>query len=164
MIAALLAAAVLAQTAAPPTPVAEGRRTIGIFAGWGAFADPAPRRCYAIAKPISRRTALYPFASVANWPGARVRNQLHLRLSRRRAPSAQVTLSIGERRFPLRAGQLDAWAPDAAADRAIVAAMRSGRSMSVESVAEGGRPFVDVYPLEGAATAIDAAALACLPR
>jgi hypothetical protein len=34
--------------------------------------------------------------------------------------------------------------------------------MSVESVARGGRPFVDVYALKGAATAIDAAALACL--
>jgi hypothetical protein len=161
VIATLLAAAVLAQ--ASPTPVPDGRRTIGIFGRWGAFADAAPRRCYAITKPISRRTSLYPFVSVAHWPGAHVRNQLHLRLSRRRAPSAQVTLSIGERRFPLRAGAQDAWAPDAAADRAIVAAMRSGRSMSVEAVAEGGRPFVDVYALAGAATAIDAAALACMP-
>jgi hypothetical protein len=160
VIAALLAAAVLVQAA--PALETDARRTIGIFERWGAFADSAPRRCYAIAKPISRRTALYPFASVATWPGAHVRNQLHLRLSRRRAPTAQVTLSVGERRFPLRAGDLDAWAPDAAADRAIVSAMRAGRSMSVESVARGGRPFVDVYALKGAATAIDAAALACL--
>lgn len=160
MIATLLAAAALAQAPAAAAPI---RRTLGIFERWGAFADAAPRRCYAIAKPISRRTALYPFASVATWPGAHARNQLHLRLSRRRAPSAQVTLSVGDRRFPLRAGTLDAWAPDAAADRAIVSAMRSARSMSVESLAEGGRPFVDVYALKGAASAIDAAALACLP-
>jgi hypothetical protein len=161
VIAILLAAAALVQATAPAA-APPNRRTIGIFERWGAFADAAPRRCYAISKPISRRTALYPFASVATWPGAHVRNQLHLRLSRRRAPSALVALSIGDRRFPLRAGDMDAWAPDAAADAAIVAAMRGGRSMSVESVAQGGRPFVDVYALKGAATAIDAAALACL--
>ena len=45
---------------------------------------------------------------------------------------------------------------------ALVAAMRGGRSMSIESVAENGAPFVDVYALAGAATAIDAAALGCL--
>lgn len=160
MIAALLVTAALAQ--AGPAPPPSPKRAIGIFETWGAFADAAPRRCYAIAKPISRRTALYPFASVANWPGAHVRNQLHLRLSRRRDATTQVTLSIGDRRFPLRAGDLDAWAPDATADRAIVTAMRSARSMSVESVAVGGRPFADIYTLSGAATAIDAAALACL--
>ena len=41
--------------------------------------------------------------------------------------------------------------------------MRGGRSMSVEAVAPHGRPFADVYALAGAATAIDAAALGCVP-
>ena len=35
--------------------------------------------------------------------------------------------------------------------------------MSVEGVSRG-RPFVDAYALGGAATAIDAAALACVGR
>ena len=38
---------------------------------------------------------------------------------------ARVTLSIGERRFELIAGLADAWATDARADAAIVAAMSS---------------------------------------
>ncbi|HEX7851932.1 MAG TPA: hypothetical protein VF485_19525, partial [Sphingomonas sp.] len=70
-------------------------------------------------------------------------------------------LSIGERRFDLVAGADDAWAPDARTDSAIVAAMRSGRSMSVEGLGRDGSAFADVYTLSGAATAIDAAALAC---
>jgi hypothetical protein len=68
---------------------------------------------------------------------------------------------VGERRFGLTANGLDAWAADAASDRAITAAIRSGRSMSVEAVGGRGRPFADVYTLAGAATAIDAAALRC---
>jgi hypothetical protein len=89
------------------------------------------------------------------------RDLAEARLSRERDRSAGVTLTVGERRFALVANGLDAWASDAPSDRAIVAALRSGRSMSVEAVGVGGRPFADVYALSGAATAIDAAVLAC---
>lgn len=143
---------------------AEGRRSIGVFERWGAFRDAAPARCFAISEPLGRTRATRPFASVATWPGERARNQLHVRLSRAHAPSARVTLSIGERRFQLIAGPADAWSPDAATDRAIVAAIRAGRSMSVESLAANGAPFADTYALAGAATAIDAAAVECARR
>ncbi|WP_066798756.1 invasion associated locus B family protein [Sphingomonas soli] len=140
------------------------RDALGTYGGWGAFRDAPPLRCYAIAKPVERHSASQPFASIANWPRDGVRNQLHIRLSRARAANARVTLSIGERRFELKAGDADAWAPDARTDAAVVAAIRSGRSMSVETVAANGAPFADTYALKGAATAIDAAALGCAGR
>lgn len=142
----------------------EGRRAIGIYDGWGAFRDATPARCFAIAEPVGPARTARPFASIATWPGDGQRNQLYLRLSRPRAPAARVTLSVGERRFELLAGPADAWSPDARTDRAIVAAIRSGRSMSVESVSRAGQPFADTYALKGAATAIDAAAIACATR
>ncbi|CAN5867428.1 hypothetical protein BH11PSE6_BH11PSE6_18810 [soil metagenome] len=147
------------------TPAA-ARESLGVFDHWGAFADPAPRRCFAIAEPVgSDRTAGgRPFASIATWPGRGARNQLHIHLSRERDPRARVTLSVGERRFELVADKADAWAPDARADAAVVAAIRSGRSMSVEMLGRGGQPFADFYPLRCAATAIDAAALGCARR
>ena len=141
------------------------RESLGVFERWGAFSDPAPRRCYAIAQPVQAGGApgarWRPFASVATWPGRGARNQLHIRLSRERDARARVTLSVGERRFALVAGKADAWAPDTRTDAAVVAAIRSGRSMSVESLSRGGQPFADVYALRGAATAIDAASLGC---
>jgi hypothetical protein len=142
---------------------AQGRESLGVFDGWAAFRDAAPARCYAIGQPVrgARRGA---FASVANWPRGGARNQLYIRLSRARDPRAKVTLSVGERRFELIAGARDAWAPDARTDVAIVAAMRSSRSMSVESLARGGGAFADGYALKGAATAIDAAAMGCARR
>ncbi len=136
------------------------RETIGVYDGWGAFSDDSPRRCFAIAQPVDPRQRA-GFLSVAAWPGQNIRGQLHVRLSRQRAASARVTLSVGERRFDLVAGDADAWAPDARTDAAIVAAMRSGRSLSVEAQGRDGSPFADTYALAGAATAIDAAALAC---
>lgn len=136
------------------------RETIGVYGGWGAFADDSPRHCYAIAQPVDPRQRA-GFLSIAAWPGQNIRNQLHVRLSRVRAGTARVTLSVGERRFDLVAGDQDAWAPDARTDAAIVTAMRSGRSLSVEALDRGGAPFADTYALSGAATAIDAAGLAC---
>lgn len=153
-------AAVLLLVAAA---VGSGRETIGVYKGWGAFRDRTPPRCFAIARPVG--TGRTGFASVATWPGRGLRSSLHVRLSRPRDRSAGVTLSVGgvggERRFTLVANTADAWAADAPSDRAIVAALRGGRSMSVEAVGEGGRPFADTYALAGVATAIDAAALAC---
>ena len=156
------AVSLLALLATP----ALARESLGVFDSWGAFTDPSPRHCYAIAQPAQAGGASRwrPFASVASWPGQGVRGQLHIRLSRERNPQSRVTLSVGERRFELVAGGADAWAPDTRTDSAIVAAIRSSRSMSVETLAKTGAPFADVYALRGAATAIDAAALGCVGR
>jgi hypothetical protein len=153
------AAILLALIAAP----AAARESLGVFGSWGAFTDASPPRCYAIAQPVSPAGGR-PFASIATWPGQGARNQLHVRLSRERDQRARVTLSVGERRFELVAGSADAWAPDARTDAAIVSAMRSGRSMSVETLGRNGAPFADVYALRGAATAIDAASIGCVGR
>jgi len=145
---------------------ADAREALGIYDRWGAFRDDGPRRCFAISTPVdapanARQRA---FASIATWPGQRARGQLHIRLSQPRNARTQVTLSIGERRFALVAGDSDAWASDSRTDTAIVSAIRSSRSMSVEALGQSGRPFADVYTLRGAATAIDAAALGCVGR
>ena len=143
----------------------QARDSLGIFENWGAFRDAQPPRCYAISEPVrDTKGAWKPFASVSHWPAQSVRNQLHIRMSRARAADAAVTLSIGDRRFRLTAGGADAWAQDARADAAIVAAMRSATSMSIESRDTAGQPFADAYRLRGAATAIDAAALGCARR
>ncbi|MBW4331255.1 hypothetical protein KY084_10265 [Stakelama sp. CBK3Z-3] len=144
------------------TPAA-ARDSLGIYSGWGAFRDASPARCYAIAKPVRPRGS-NGFVAIADWPDDGIRGQLHVRLSRTRNTRAAITLSIGERRFELIGGPRDAWAPDADTDAAIVGAIRSGRSMSVETVGVSGRAFADVYALQGAASAIDAAALGCFAR
>ncbi|MFB9059638.1 MULTISPECIES: hypothetical protein [Sphingobium] len=144
---------------------AQARDSLGVFEAWGAFRDPAPApsgggpRCYAIAMPVAAKSE--GFAAVGSWPRQRVRGQVHFRLSRMRMGDAAVILNVGDRRFTLVAGQVDAWAPDARADAAIVAAMRSATSMSVQTRDARGRGFADTYMLRGAATAIDAAALGC---
>lgn len=140
----------------------EARESLGVYDRWGAFRDASPRRCYAIAAPArGSGDGARPFVSIGTWPDQGLRGQLHVRLSRERDPRVGVTLSVGDRRFNLIAGNTDAWAPDARTDAAIVTAIRSGRSMSIETLGRRGA-FADVYTLRGAATAIDAAALGCV--
>jgi len=144
---------------------ASARSTLGNFDSWAAFRDEQPLRCFAIAQPVQGGGGKWkPFASIGSWPQSSVRGQFYVRLGRERRANATITLIIGERRFGLVGGAVDAWAPDARTDAAIVAAMRSARSMSVASVAATGAGFAETYLLKGAATAIDAAALGCARR
>lgn len=76
-----------------------------------------------------------------------------------------MILKIDGRSFQLVGTGENAWAPDPRADALIVAAMRTGVNMSVESRSEQGVRIRDYYLLRGAASAMDAAAVACaVPR
>lgn len=139
-----------------------GRVTLGIFSGWGSFKDASPRRCYAIATPERRNGGEWrSFASVAIWPDQRIRGQVHFRLREPRAPNSPIRLIFNEKSFALTAASVDAWAPDPRGDAAIIAAMRSSRSMRIAWVSRDGRDRSDGYLLKGLATAMDAAALGC---
>lgn len=131
------------------------RDSLGVYESWAAFSDASPRRCYAIAK--AQGTPPAPaYATISNWPARKVRGALHIVLSREVAAKASVRLAVGDKRFTLVAKGRNAWAKDARDDAAIVAAMRSASRMSVS-----GSGFTDRYALTGAATAIDAATVAC---
>ena len=146
------------------SPAAAQRTSLGIFFQWGAFEDRKPPRCFAIAQPdrSARPQGSQPFVSVGYWPTRGLRGQVHFRLSRQKRPRSAVLLRIHDRTFQLVGGGADAWAPSPQADAEIVAAMRSGVQMSVETRSTRGLRVRDHYQLRGAATAIDAAAIACV--
>jgi hypothetical protein len=148
------------------SPAAAQRQALGISFQWGAFADARPRRCFAIAQPTAspKPEGWQPFASVSYWPGRGAREQVHFRLSRQKRRGSAVLLRIDDRTFQLVGGGVNAWAPGAAADREIAGAMRSGVHMTIETRSVRGGRVRDYYQLRGAATAIDAAAIACLAR
>ena len=145
-------------------PVAAQPQALGIFGLWGAFSG--GDRCYAISEPRQppRPGQGRSFASVGWWPGRGVSGQLHIRLAPPKRAGSAVLLRIDERTFQLAGGGADAWAPDPRADAEIVAAMRSGLEMTVETRSERGALLRDSYALRGAATALDAAAIACARR
>jgi hypothetical protein len=142
---------------------AMAKESLGIFNSWGAFRDPEIPRCYAIAESeeITGKAERKSFATIGFWPRRQIRRQFHVRLSRDRSTNSRVIVSIAGRRFQLTANRGDGWSQDKRMDSAIIAAIRSATSMTVESVGRDGKPIVDAYRLRGAATAIDAASLGC---
>lgn len=151
--------AVLVGAAAAAQP-----RSLGVFGGWGAFAGDG--RCYAISEPAQAAEAApwRPFASIGHWTNLAGGGQLHVRLSHEKRQGSAVLLRIDGRSFQLAGGGRDAWASDPRADQEIQAAMRTGIDMIVETRAADGAAVRDRYILRGAATAMDAAAIACIPR
>jgi hypothetical protein len=145
-------------------PAAAQPRPLGIFGSWGAFAGDG--RCYAITEPFEAPPALgwHAFAAIGHWPARPEGGQLHIRLSREKRQGSAVLLNIDGHSFQLLGGGRDAWAPDQRADQEIQAAMRTGIDMAVETRATDGILVRDHYRLRGAATAIDAAAIACRRR
>lgn len=145
--------------------LAAGARTpLGVWQHWAALRDGPPPRCFAIAQPLRRDGTTDRrggYAAVAARQGAARVPSVFFRLSRPRGNGAALTLAIGERRFALSGDRETARAPDAATDRAIVAAMRGSRAMTLATLDVAGRAVSDTYPLAGAATAIDAAQLGC---
>lgn len=142
------------------------RESLGVFSDWGAFRDPSVPRCYAIAipQPDRLRRDFEPFATIGTWPRQNLRGQVHFRLSRQLADRSNITLSVDGKAFRLTGGGGDAWAVDRTMDAAIIAAMRSASRMTIRATDKRGRRFSNIYPLSGAATAMDAATLACSRR
>ncbi|HEY9091706.1 hypothetical protein [Parasphingorhabdus sp.] len=143
-------------------PVA-AKESLGIYDSWGAFRDQEIPRCYAIAESedITGKAQRKSYISVGYWPKRGIRAQFHVRLSRDRSTNSRVMVGVGGRRFQLIANRSDGWSQDRRMDAAIIAALRSANSMTVESTGRDGRPIVDAYLLRGAATAIDAASIGC---
>lgn len=158
----LAAALILAAFAAPA--IGQPRQSLGVFGSWGAFRGEGS--CYAIAAPwrAPEPEGWRPSVSIAHWPGRRISGQVHVRLSREKREGSAVLLRIDGRAFQLAGAGRDAWALDSRADAEIRDAMRAGLDMTVETRSVRGSFVRDHYRLRGAATAMDAAAIACAPR
>lgn len=147
--------------------IAMARDSLGVFSTWGAFRDPAIPRCYAIAMPekaLGRSQDFQPYFTVGFWPGRAIRSAVHVRLPRRLSPGSKVIVSFPEANFALQTGQADAWPADQTTNAGILAQMRSARSMIVIARGADGRTVRDRYELDGAGSAMDAAALGCARR
>jgi hypothetical protein len=158
-------ASLMAAAALFAVPVAAKER-LGIYQNWAAFKDAETPRCYAIAQPEQRISGSQRpgYFSVGFWPKKGATHQIYISLSRDQSSNSSTNISVGGRRFRLKSNPSGGWAPDRRTDLAIISAMRTSASLSVESIGRDGRAIVDAYSLRGAPSAIDAAALGCAAR
>jgi hypothetical protein len=90
--------------------------------------------------------------------------EFHAHLSRVPRAGSSVMLTVGAQPFLLVARGDWAWSRGPLQEQAIIEAMRSAGGMRVEARDGGGNRFTDPYSLDGAPTAIDAAAARCALR
>ena len=92
--------------------------------------------------------------------GAR-HGQFFAELSRVPRAGSTVILTVGTEPFMLATNGHWAWSRDSRQEAALIGAVRASAGMRLDSRDAFGRRFVDRYLLEGAPTAIDAAAARC---
>ena len=141
-----------AQAARPQILFAQG--------SWAAlkFGD----RCEAMARPLLPAAARQPAARAGfSFTAGPAHGQFHVRLSRVTRAGSSVMLTIGDRPFMLLARGDWAWSRGPLQESAVLEGARGATSMRVEARDAGGRRFADRYLLNGAPTAIDAAAAGC---
>lgn len=150
--------ACLALLASPERAHAGVLQAIGAWAAIdrGSTCEASSRSVRVAAKGKVQAIAGFSFS-----PDRRQWGEFHARLRRMPRPGAAVMLRIDEQPFMLVSRGNWAWSDGPLQEQAIIAAIRSGTAMSVESRDAAGRRVIDPYSLDGAATAIDAAAAAC---
>jgi len=118
-------------------------------------------RCEARGRALKNPRRPPAYAGFAFGPGGRPAGQFYAKLGRPARAGSTVIVTVGDQPFLLRGNGEWAWSRDARQQAAIIAAARYATGMRVETRDTSGRRSIDRYPLDGAATAIDAAAAAC---
>ena len=134
-----------------------------IYAGPAWAAIDRGGTCEALSRSlrVAAKGKVQAIAGFSFSPDRRQWGEFHARLRRMPRAGAAVMLRIDDRPFLLVSRGNWAWSDGPLQEQAIIAALRGARGMSVESRDGSGSRFIDPYSLDGAATAIDAAAAAC---
>jgi hypothetical protein len=133
-----------------------------IYAGPWAAIDRGDA-CVAISRSmrIAAKGKVQAVAGFAFSADRRRWGEFHARLRRLPRTGAAVMLRIDDQPFLLVSRGNWAWSDGPLQEQAIIRAVRDGTRMTGVSRDAAGRRFIDPYSLDGAATAIDAAAAAC---
>ena len=137
-----------------------------LFAGGAWAAVDRGSSCVALTRSerIAAKGKVQATAGFAFTPDHGRWGEFHTHLRRVPRAGASVMLDIGGQLFLLVARGDWAWSRGPLQEQAIIAAARNAERMKVESHDGAGRRFIDPYLLDGAPTAIDAAAARCALR
>jgi hypothetical protein len=137
-----------------------------IYAGgaWAALDRGGVCEALSRSAKIAPRGKIQAVAGLSFTPDRKRWGEFHVELSRAPRVGSSVILKVGGQPFLLAGNGNWAWSRGPAQEQAIIDALRNGGGMSVEARDQGGVRFVDPYDLNGAPTAIDAAAARCALR
>ena len=146
------------------SPVGASGAVLNAGGAWVAIDRGASCEALTRSLRVVSKDKVQPLAGLSFAPDGRRWAEFHVRLSRIPRGDASVMLKIGDQPFLLAARDGWAWSRGPQQAQAIVEALRAATSMSVQSRDQRGVRFADPYLLDGAPTAIDAAAARCALR
>jgi Invasion associated locus B (IalB) protein len=157
-----LPVAAMAQAPANPT-------SLGASGDWEAFTYEAEgsKVCYIYAQPKKSeankkgagRGPIY--FMVTHWPGKKVKAQPSTFIGYTFKDGSDVKLKIDKKEFLLYPVENMAWTDKVETEKAILAAMKSGKSMVIEGTSAKGTVTTDTYSLSGISAAMDTINGAC---
>lgn len=125
---------------------------------WAAIDRGATCEALSRSARIAAKGKVQAIAGFTFSPDRRRWGEFHVRLRRMPRQGAAIILHVDDRPFLLVSRGNEAWSNGPLQEQAIIAAIRGASGMSIEARDGSGRRFIDPYTLDGAATAIDAAA------
>lgn len=154
-------AILFAAALAAPTAAAAGGTTVFAGAAWAAIDRGGACEALTRSQRIAAKDKVQAVAGFTFTADRRRWGEFHTRLSRLARPGSSVLLDVGGQPFLLVSRGDQAWSSGPLQEQAIIAALRTAGGMRIEARDLAGRRFADPYLLDGAPTAIDAAAAAC---
>ena len=157
---ALLAALMLMT---PSVALARGA-VIHAGGAWAAIDRGSVCEALSRSEKLAAKGKVQAVAGFAFSPDRRRWGEFRAQLSRVTRPGSSAILHVGSQPFLLAVRGDQAWSRGPGQERAIIDAARGGGRMRVEARDSRGVRFIDPYVLDGAPTAIDAAAARCSLR
>lgn len=145
----------------PRPALAEDTPLLGTFKQWQAFRTTQDGKlvCLVSSKPQKSEPAGAKrgdvFILISYFQEGNVRNQVQVLAGYPFKPGSTAKLSVGKTSFDLFTDGENAWARDAAADAAIVKALRGGSTATVQGTSQRGTATTDSYSLSGISAALE---------
>ena len=149
----------IASLAAAVPVAAQNPKSLGTFDSWVAVELPekSSKVCYMVARPAKSQPEGAKrgdvLLTVTHRPAAKQRDEVSFQAGYPYKAGAPVMLEIEKKKFELftnpDADPDGAWSRDAAMDKALVEAMRNGKTVTVKGTSSRGTETVDSFSLAG---------------
>lgn len=146
---------------------AEDPKAIGAYRSWNGYTytDGSKQVCFMATKPTrtlpagATRGDIY--AMITHRPAENSTGVVSIVTGYTYKANSDVQVTIGTQKFSLFTDGDTAWARDDATDRALVAAIKGGSSMTVVGTSSRGTKTTDTYSLSGSSAAYQAISQQC---